>query len=189
MANQWWKPKMHRKVLSGLCKGMKAHYFIKKAVLYFKKKKCISLYACFWLNFPVFFSVNIHEVWVRKYSILCLIKIPKECHSFGWANAAISHSPKLSFMATMQLKSFFPSLCSSLALVVMISLVITIQKVLYQSARFHVYFRTHLGEPLKGDISLSLSLSLTHTHTHTHTHSNLAWYFTDIMLIWHSTQC
>ena len=97
MANQWWKPKMHRKVLSGLCKGMKAHYFIKKAVLYFKKKKCISLYACFWLNFPVFFSVNIHEVWVRKYSILCLIKIPKECHSFGWANTAISHSPKLSY--------------------------------------------------------------------------------------------
>ena len=72
-----------------------------------------------------------------------------------------------SLMATMQLKSFFPSLCSSLALVVMISLVITIQKVLYQSARFHVYFRTHLGEPLKGDISLSLSLSLSLTHTHT----------------------
>ena len=30
---------MHHKVLSGLCKGMKAHYFIKKAVLYLKKKK------------------------------------------------------------------------------------------------------------------------------------------------------
>ena len=185
MANQWWKPKMHHKVLSGLCKGMKAHYFIKKAVLYLKKKKNVFLFmhVSDWtflyssqLTFMKFGKENTPFYALSKYQ-KNVIPLAEQIQRFPTVRSSL--------MATMQLKSFFPSLCSSLALVVMISLVITIQKVLYQSARFHVYFRTHLGEPLKGDISLSLSLSLSLTHAH----SNLAWYFTDIMLIWHSTQC